>query len=80
MRKLKLDVDGLAVESFATAKAAIESAGTVRGFATTTQPAEDTQESCDTMCGGNRTIYITCELTCYTCQGESGMCLTQYAC
>lgn len=68
MKKLRLELDRLAVESFATAKSATESVGTVRGFVTTTtQPAQETQESCDATCGGNATIYITCGASCYSC-------------
>jgi hypothetical protein len=67
MKKLRLELDRLAVESFATGEKTISS-GTVRGFVTTTtQPVGDTQESCDATCGGNATIYITCGVSCYSC-------------
>lgn len=78
MKKLRLELDRLAVETFATGEKSA-SAGTVRGHATTTKPAVDTQESCNTLCGGDYTAYYTCEATCEACV-ESNMCLTQPTC
>lgn len=46
MRKLSLDLDDLEIESFDTG-AADGAAGTVRAYATTTQPAGDTMADCD---------------------------------
>lgn len=58
MRKLKLEIDVLRVDSFAVTSSAGEKAGTVRGFHTTTdqtvtQPAPWSEDlRCDTGGGG----------------------------
>jgi hypothetical protein len=81
MRKLKLDVDALAVESFETAKTAGHT-GTVQGRvqAPATDPKNDTTRlwSCEATCitCTDCNTCISCQATCFdvtcaTCGGES---------
>lgn len=64
MKKLMLDVEQLAVESFATGGAASE-AGTVHGHNHTRGNHATCWETCGASCG------VTCPATCgYTCNGE----------
>lgn len=71
MKKLRLDVDRLAVESFETGKEKRE-AGTVRAYVT----ALNCQTNPDTACGN----YLTCAYP--TCQTETAQfdCTDPYTC
>ncbi|MBW3572139.1 MAG: hypothetical protein KY467_13650 [Gemmatimonadetes bacterium] len=73
MRKLKLELDQLAVDSFTTA-AAGQPHGTVRGAGLEAREADlttnhPTMWSCATECGETceATCDPTCEASCYTC-------------
>jgi hypothetical protein len=81
MKKLRLDLESLSVVSFETADGAASARGTVRGLSgegeekrtppggTVVDPNE-TQESCDGLCGGG-TYYVTCGATCEACTGNT---------
>ncbi|HEX6746378.1 MAG TPA: hypothetical protein VF092_03610 [Longimicrobium sp.] len=60
MRKLMLDVDRLAVESWATDDRATESVGTVEANEATLRPCGSGQPSCFTSCRGDMRDACTC--------------------
>ena len=75
MRKIKLDIDALEVDSFETKPAAVER-GTVRGHAT---QYGSCQGSCVASCGGptcespcqvEPTFYLTCMESCGWTNGD----------
>jgi hypothetical protein len=76
MRKLKLDLDQLTVESFDTNAPDGPRRGTVRAFMPPTPfitcplTCADTCDTCDYSCGG--TCDATCNCTGYTCCASCG--------
>jgi hypothetical protein len=74
MRKTRLDLDSLSVESFDTTATPADSRGTVHGNADTFQ----------SYCSDGRTCIDTCDYTCNqyeatcagTCQGDASCCPT----
>jgi hypothetical protein len=60
MRKLKLDMDGLAVESFEMTAGSADERGTVRGNASLRLC------SMVTVCAGGDTCQLSCTGSCYT--------------
>ena len=82
MKKLWLELESLTVVSFETAGGAASARGTVRGLSSDDLPGEkrtpptqlpdpdQTQESCDGMCGGG-TYFVTCGATCEACSGNT---------
>jgi hypothetical protein len=79
MKKLKLDLERLNVQSFETGPDSPDPRrGTVKGFATTVQPVGDTEGTCDTTAtGGSMTWDATCEFSCYQCSGVNCAPFTQ---
>jgi hypothetical protein len=84
MNKLRLDLETLTVVSFETAGGAASARGTIRGLSSDDLPGEkrtlptqppdpnQTQESCDGLCGGGtHTYFITCGATCEACSVDS---------
>lgn len=69
MRKLRLELDALRVESFETAAAGKEP-GTVHAH------APPTRRSCDESCGGTCPDDGTCMETCISCFGSCEPCPT----
>jgi hypothetical protein len=78
MRKLKLDIDALRVDSFAVTSSAGGQRGTVRGFHTTTtepitQPVPYTEDlRCDTGGGGGS---LGCPITTFEVPCETFTCI-----
>lgn len=65
MKKLKLNLEDLKIESFQTDSISKKSKGTIKGFITNTDPR------CNTECAGGNTCQNTCYNTCgwgYTCE------------
>jgi hypothetical protein len=74
MRKLKLDLDSLTVESFATGKG-LEGEGTVHGQLKVTDPNAPTTSMNDQMtCGQNTCAGVSC-YTCSICLSFDYMCI-----
>ena len=71
MKKITLELDTLAVESFETVAAAAVERGTVRGHGTTIVIIDPSQASCDGICEGEGSQYATCEITCAQCTGDT---------
>ena len=80
MKKLKLNMDELKVESFETSTIESQKNGTVKGFATQEVTrcfvCTEIGDTCDSTCIGTcdptcpNTCVNTCQLTCFTCIGH----------
>ena len=76
MKKLKLNLDELKVESFETTPSGFKNNGTVLGFLKETAPSA--ASNCDG-CGGTPTQYVTCRIP--TCvEGTDPSCYTNVFC
>lgn len=80
MRKLRLDMDDLRVESFETS-AGESGAGTVRGHELTVNRVTDrTSTSCGQVICDRQTVQTCvscgdgCSVTCFTCPGQATLC------
>jgi hypothetical protein len=81
MRKIKLDIDSLRVESFDLESEA-NGPSTIQGYAEAVGGAEPATNSPSCPTNGCGTCYETCWKTCaYTCEGTTGGTETQwYSC
>ncbi|HEU0297823.1 MAG TPA: hypothetical protein VFR37_00170 [Longimicrobium sp.] len=61
MKKLRLDLDGLQVETFATAHVEVAERGTVHGLNHTREIYCTKGDTCRTSCGGGQ-VECTCPL------------------
>ena len=80
MKRLKLDMDDLRVESFASTNEPAGGRGTVRAHAKATYGCTQGYDSCDT-------LYATCDdftchaLTgCFICSGYATTCVSEASC
>jgi hypothetical protein len=77
MRKLKLDLDQLTVDSFDTNPSDDTQRGTVQGFSHFCHTLLDTCDTCDPSCASCVSCYGTCYNTCGpSCYGTCATCQT----